>query len=81
MPYMVNINIDILKYQGRFADPKPFVVHEVIDQGGEPIHTSDYYNLGKVTEFKGCGWLACIRNGDFNCLSNFGQFGGVIKYP
>ena len=47
--------------------------HEVIDQGGEPIHTNEYFHLGKVTEFKACGWVACVQNGDFNCLNNFGQ--------
>ena len=30
----------------------PFVVHEVIDHGTEPIHTYEYYSVGKVTEFR-----------------------------
>jgi hypothetical protein len=47
--------------------------HEVIDRGSEPIHTSEYYHLGKVTEFRSCSWVACLKNGDFNCLQNFGQ--------
>ena len=55
-------------------DPKPFVFHEVIDQGGEPIHTSEYYHLGKTTEFKVCGWVACVRYGDFNCLNGYGKY-------
>ena len=52
---------------------KPFFFHEVIDQGGEPIHTSEYFHLGKVTEFRSCTWVACIQNGDLNCLQNFGS--------
>ena len=52
---------------------KPFIFHEVIDQGSEPIHTSEYFHLGKVTEFKSCNKVACLRNGDFNCLNNFGD--------
>jgi alpha-amylase len=59
-------------FQNRLST-KPFIFHEVIDQGGEPIHTYEYFHLGKVTEFRSCSWVACLRNGDFNCLNNFGQ--------
>ena len=52
---------------------EPFIVHEVIDQGGEPIHMSDYFGVGKVTEFNYGLWVACIRNGDFNCLNGIGK--------
>nr|AHN13897.1 alpha-amylase [Siganus canaliculatus]AKA86463.1 alpha-amylase [Siganus canaliculatus] len=31
---------------------RPFIYQEVIDLGGEPITTSEYVHLGRVTEFK-----------------------------
>ncbi|XP_051867127.1 pancreatic alpha-amylase-like isoform X2 [Pristis pectinata] len=31
---------------------KPFIYQEVIDLGGEPIKSSQYFRLGRVTEFK-----------------------------
>nr|KAF6290155.1 hypothetical protein mMyoMyo1_000651 [Myotis myotis] len=31
---------------------KPFIYQEVIDLGGEPIKSSDYFDNGRVTEFK-----------------------------
>ncbi|KAK5889343.1 hypothetical protein CesoFtcFv8_015356 [Champsocephalus esox] len=31
---------------------KPFIVQEVIDLGGEAISSREYFNLGRVTEFK-----------------------------
>ncbi|XP_036450017.1 amyAc_bac_euk_AmyA and Aamy_C domain-containing protein [Colossoma macropomum] len=31
---------------------KPFIYQEVIDLGGEPIKASEYFGLGRVTEFK-----------------------------
>ncbi len=30
----------------------PFYVHEVIDQGGEPIKVQEYFGVGRVTEFR-----------------------------
>ena len=30
---------------------RPFIFHEVIDLGGEPIRMSDYFHLGMVTNF------------------------------
>ena len=48
--------------------------HEVIDNGNEPISTSEYYGVGKVTEFRSCTWAgSCIQNNDFNCLKDFGN--------
>ena len=48
-------------------------IHEVIDHGGEAISGSEYYNVGKITEFRSGDWLACVKNGDFNCLNGFGN--------
>ena len=64
---------DLAAIQGRL-NGDPFVFHEVIDNGGEPISTSEYFDLGKVTEFRSCSWVgSCIRNNDFECLANFGN--------
>ncbi|XP_059087363.1 alpha-amylase A-like [Tigriopus californicus] len=52
---------------------RPYFIHEVIDHGNEPIHGYEYFNVGKVTEFNYGGWMACIRNGDYNCLNNLGD--------
>eukprot|EP00095_Tigriopus_kingsejongensis_P003521 maker-scaffold522_size146686-snap-gene-0.16 protein:Tk03521 transcript:maker-scaffold522_size146686-snap-gene-0.16-mRNA-1 annotation:"alpha-amylase a precursor" len=52
---------------------RPYFIHEVIDHGGEPIHMYEYFSVGKVTEFNYGAWMACIRNGDLNCLSGLGD--------
>ena len=31
---------------------RPFFVHEVIDQGGEPIKVQEYFGVGRTTEFR-----------------------------
>ena len=47
---------------------------EVIDNGGEPISTGEYYGVGKVTEFRTSSWVgSCIQNNDFGCLEGFGN--------
>ncbi len=47
----------------------PLYFHEVIDMGGEAISASEYFGVGKTTEFRyGVKLAECIRNGDFNCL-------------
>ena len=57
----------------------PFVFHEVIDNGGEPISTNEYFGVGKVTEFRSCSWVgSCIRNNDFGCLQGFGNVSIVV---
>lgn len=64
---------DLEAIQGRVSGD-PFVFHEVIDQGGEPISTSEYYGVGKVTEFRSCTWVgSCVQNRDWECLRNFGN--------
>merc|ERR1712241_1241082 len=64
---------DLEAIQGR-VNGDPFVFHEVIDNGGEPISTSEYFGVGKVTEFRSCSWVgSCIRNNDFGCLQGFGN--------
>ena len=54
----------------------PFVMHEVIDHGTEPIHTWEYTSVGKVTEFRAGDRLkSCIKdqNQNFGCLNNLGN--------
>jgi len=66
---------DLQAIQSRLTGD-PFVVHEVIDHGTEPIHTYEYYSVGKVTEFRAGDWLkSCIKdqNQNFNGLKNFGN--------
>jgi len=49
---------------------RPLFYHEVIDMGGEPIKSQEYFGLGKVMEFRyGIKLANCIRGGDFNCLT------------
>lgn len=52
---------------------RPLMIHEVIDQGGEAISMTEYFELGKVTEFKAStNVFPCVRNGiDFGCLQNY----------
>ena len=44
--------IGVIFLQDRLDDvdgDRPFFVHEVIDQGGEAISMSEYFNAGKVS--------------------------------
>jgi hypothetical protein len=50
------------------ANKKPFIYHEVIDLGGEPIKNTDYTPLARVTEFKYGMHLSDVRNA-ISCLS------------
>ena len=53
------------------ADPA-FYVHEVIDQGGEPITVQEYFGVGRVTEFRyGLKVGESVRN------KNYAALGGV----
>ena len=52
---------------------RPVFYHEVIDQGGEPIKTSEYTSLGYVTEFR---YGIKLRDG----IQNFGNLNGVVDY-
>ena len=37
--------------------------------GGEAISSTEYFGVGKVTEFRyGLKMAQCIRSNDFNCL-------------
>jgi len=64
------------------ANKRPFVFHEVIDLGGEPITGSEYTGLGRVSEFKyGMHLSNAIfkRNGQkLSYFKNFGQAWGML---
>jgi alpha-amylase len=47
-----NLLNDLPTAKGFPAGSKPFIYQEVIDQGGEPITASEYFGIGRVTEFK-----------------------------
>ncbi|KAL7646603.1 UNVERIFIED_CONTAM: hypothetical protein RMT77_001854 [Armadillidium vulgare] len=51
---------------------RPFFYHEVIDNGGEAISVDEYYDLGRVTEFRYCH---NIRTG----IYDFSQLGAVYR--
>ena len=47
-------------------------MHEVIDQGGEPIKVQEYFGVGRVTEFRyGIKVGESVRN------KNYAALGGV----
>ena len=52
---------------------RPYFYQEVIDQGGEPIHTSEYTPMGYVTEFR-----YCIKLNEG--IQDFGRLGQVVDY-
>merc|ERR1719295_600351 len=53
---------DLAAIQGKLKST-PFVMHEVIDHGTEPIHTWEYTSVGKVTEFRAGDRLkSCIKD-------------------
>uniref|UniRef100_A0A2K5TT32 Alpha-amylase n=1 Tax=Macaca fascicularis TaxID=9541 RepID=A0A2K5TT32_MACFA len=61
---------------------KPFIFQEVIDLGGEPIKSSEYFGNGRVTEFKyGAKLGTVIRkwNGEkMSYLKNWGEGWGFM---
>uniref|UniRef100_A0A8I5QZ60 Alpha-amylase n=1 Tax=Papio anubis TaxID=9555 RepID=A0A8I5QZ60_PAPAN len=61
---------------------KPFIYQEVIDLGGEPIKSSEYFGNGRVTEFKyGAKLGTVIRkwNGEkMSYLKNWGEGWGFV---
>lgn len=57
----------------------PLVFQEVIDQGGEPITSSEYQSTGLVTEFKYTTQLGnTFKQGSLAWLSNFGEAWGFL---
>ncbi|KAA0711465.1 Alpha-amylase 1 [Triplophysa tibetana] len=57
-------------------DTKPFIYQEVIDLGGEAIKASEYFELGRVTEFKyGAKLGKVIRKWDGEKLSFLKSWG------
>ena len=65
------LSILFFLFQSKVSDvdgKRPFFFHEVIDQGGEAVSMSEYFGVGKVTEFNAGNWMACIRDNDFYCL-------------
>jgi alpha-amylase len=57
----------------------PLVFQEVIDQGGEPITSSEYQSTGLVTEFKYTTQLGnTFKNGSLSALSTFGEAWGFL---
>ncbi|XP_013389804.1 pancreatic alpha-amylase, partial [Lingula anatina] len=59
---------------------QPFVFHEVIDLGGEPIKGSEYKSMGRVTEFKYGKFLGKAFRGrdQLKWLETFGQSWGML---
>ncbi|MCL4132554.1 UNVERIFIED_CONTAM: hypothetical protein GTU68_044330 [Idotea baltica] len=51
---------------------RPYFYHEVIDYGTEPVTVDQYYDLGRVTEFRYC---FNIKNG----IYDFSQIGAVYQ--
>ena len=50
---------------------QPFVFHEVIDHTGtEAVTMSEYFGVGKVTEFGASDYFTCLKGLiiDINCL-------------
>jgi len=60
--------------QGFPAGSKAFMFQEVIDLGGEGIKGSEYFGLGRVTEFKYGSFLGEVFRG-YSPLSNLANWG------
>ncbi|XP_076048345.1 alpha-amylase 1-like isoform X2 [Oratosquilla oratoria] len=54
---------------------RPFVVQEVIDNGGEAINSGEYVDIGRVTEFKYSKYIGEAFHGKHKLtyLNNFGE--------
>lgn len=64
------------------AGSRPFIFQEVIDLGGEAIKASEYFRLGRVTEFKYGGKLGTVlrkwNNEKLHNLVNWGEGWGFM---
>lgn len=60
---------------GFAANLRPFIVGEVIDNGGEAISGTEYFSLGTITEFRYSNDLTrtFTGNSDLQWLQNFGE--------
>ena len=67
-------NLDNLNTKWFKNNTKPFVYQEVIDYGGEAISSSEYYGLGRVTEFNYGMYVTQAFKGlnQLKYLKNFG---------
>nr|CDJ87398.1 Glycosyl hydrolase and Alpha-amylase domain containing protein [Haemonchus contortus] len=56
------------------ANQRPFVVHEVIDRGGEAVKCADYLGIGRYTNFNFGAAVSSAAKGqsDWKLLSNLG---------
>uniref|UniRef100_H2RLI4 Alpha-amylase n=1 Tax=Takifugu rubripes TaxID=31033 RepID=H2RLI4_TAKRU len=60
---------------------RPFIFQEVIDLGGEPITSREYFHLGRVTEFKYGAKLGTVfRKWNNEKLMNWGEGWGFMPY-
>ncbi|XP_023678015.1 pancreatic alpha-amylase [Paramormyrops kingsleyae] len=64
------------------SNARPLIYQEVIDLGGEPIKSSEYFDLGRVTEFKYSAKLGTVIrkwNGEkMAYLKNWGEGWGFM---
>lgn len=60
---------------GFAANSRPFIVGEVIDNGGEAISASEYFSIGTITEFRFSDGLSRSFRGQsaLRWLNNFGD--------
>ncbi|MEY2988862.1 MAG: hypothetical protein RJB13_2383 [Pseudomonadota bacterium] len=60
-------------------DKSVYIFQEVIDQGGEPIASSEYLDNGSVTEFRvGLALASLFRRGDLSVLGSMGAAWGLL---
>jgi alpha-amylase len=60
-------------------DKSVYVFQEVIDQGGEPISSSEYLGAGSVTEFRvGLALASLFRRGNISALESLGESWGFL---
>ena len=81
---IVDSLINLPTSKGFAANTRPFIYMEVIDLGGgEPISASEYYNIGRVTEFKyGLKLTNLFRKRDqLKWMWNWGSDWGQLFFP
>jgi alpha-amylase len=69
------------KFENTIDGNRPLVYHEVIDYRSEPVRMEEYFNAGKVTEFRYGSQMTCIRGRDWHCLDGFAKVRmGIITF-
>ena len=84
VPTSISFLLSLCLFQEKMSNTdgllRPFVYQEVIEGYNEPVHTWEYLDNGKVTDFQYGLELECIRGRDLSCLNGFGTVRKSVRF-